>query len=197
MASPARGVRLLRTVYSNKTDNHNAPNYKYRAIIKTMKTIVVAYDKNFGIGANNELLWHRDLPADLKHFKDATSDGAMIMGRKTYESIGGLLPGRQSIIVSSHLKSVEGAKVVDSLQAAYDAVEDGKETYVIGGGQIFAESINTVDRILATEVDAIFNQATVFFPAIDKTIWKETSRERHFADDKNLYNYDFVTYERK
>lgn len=161
-----------------------------------MKTIIVAYDKNRGIGADNNLLWQRNLPADLQHFKEITTGGAIIMGRNTYESIGRPLPGRQNIVISHHNLSVDGIQIADSLEMAYDLVESGRETFVIGGGQIYNLAIETVDRILATEVDAVFDQATVFFPEIDPNKWRETSRTSQFADERNLYNYDFVTYER-
>lgn len=162
-----------------------------------MKTIIVAYDKNYGIGANNDLLWQRDLPADLKHFKDTTTGSAIIMGLNTYKSIGRPLANRQNIVLDLEKEQITGAEVVDSLQAAYDLVEAGKEIFVIGGGQIYALALDTVDRIFATEVDATFNQATIFFPKIDSSVWRETSRKKHLADKHNLYNYDFVTFERR
>lgn len=162
-----------------------------------MKTIVVAYDKNYGIGAHDDLLWMQDLPADLRHFKNTTMNGAMIMGRTTYTSIGRPLPGRQTIVMSRTSESIEGVTVVTSLDEAYAAVEPGRETYIIGGGQIYALAISTVDRIIATEVAAEFPEATVFFPPIDTSVWQEISREHHDADEKNLYAYDFVTYARR
>jgi dihydrofolate reductase len=161
-----------------------------------MKTIVVAYDKKYGIGAENDLLWLRDLPADLKHFKDTTMGGAIIMGRKTYASIGRPLPGRQSIVISREAEAIDGVDVVHSIDEAYAKVEPGRETYVIGGGQIYQLALSTIDTILATEVDAEFPQATVFFPAIDKSVWHETSRQHFDADAENRYAFDFVTYER-
>jgi dihydrofolate reductase len=162
-----------------------------------MKTIIVAYDKHFGIGADNDLLWHRNLPADLKHFKEKTIGNAIIMGLNTYNSIGRPLPDRQTIVLDRRKRPIDGVTVVDSLQASYDAVEAGRETFIVGGGQVFASTIDMVDQIFATEVDALFDNATIFFPAVDKTIWHEISREKHLADDKNLYNYDFVTYVRR
>lgn len=161
-----------------------------------MKSILVAYDKNLGIGAHNDLLWRRDLPADLARFKDMTTGNAIIMGRKTYESIGRPLPNRQNIVISRLADSIEGVSVVGSLQAAYDAVESGKEAFVIGGGQIYALAMDSVDHIYATEVDASFDTADTFFPGIDTSVWQETDRAHHQADERNLYNYDFVTYER-
>lgn len=162
-----------------------------------MKTIFVAYDKKLGIGAQNDLLWKRDLPADLKRFKELTMGSAVIMGRKTYESIGRALPHRQNIVISRTTDSIEGVTVVGSLEAAYEAVEADKEIFVLGGGQIYALAMDSVDRIYATEVDAVFDAAEVFFPSIDKNIWQETNRVHHEADERNLYNYDFVTYERR
>lgn len=159
-----------------------------------MKSIIVAYDKHFGIGADNDLLWQRNLPADLKHFKDITDGNAIIMGYNTYRSIGRPLPNRQNIVISHSDESIDGITVVDSLSSAYDAVETGKEIFVIGGGKVFASAIDDVDQIFATEVDAEFKNATIFFPPVDLAIWREVSREKHLADDKNLYNYDFVTY---
>lgn len=161
-----------------------------------MKSILVAYDRNYGIGAHNDLLWHRDLPADLKRFKELTTNNAIIMGRKTYESIGRPLPHRQNIVISREPLVIEGALVVDSLQAAYDGVEPGRSTFVIGGGQIYALAFDTIDRIFATEVDAVFSEATIFFPLIDKQQWHEVDRTHHEADERNAYAYDFVTYER-
>jgi dihydrofolate reductase len=161
-----------------------------------MKTIVVAYDKKYGIGAENDLLWLRDLPADLKHFKDTTMGGAIIMGRKTYSAIGRPLPGRQSIVISREAEIIEGVDVVHSMEEAYAKVEPGRGTYVIGGGRIYQLALPTIDTILATEVDAEFPQATVFFPVIDKTMWRETARQHFDADEQNRYAFDFVTYER-
>lgn len=162
-----------------------------------MKTIVVAYDKKRGIGAENDLLWHRDLPTDQRHFKEVTSGGALIMGRKTYESIGRPLPGRQSIVISRNDESIPGVTVVHSLEDAYAAVEDGRGVFIAGGGQIYTLALDTVDCIVATEVDAVFNQADIFFPSIDMSVWKEDRREHHEKDEANLYDFDFVTYVRR
>jgi dihydrofolate reductase len=163
-----------------------------------MKSILVAYDKNYGIGANNDLLWMRDLPADLAHFKSLTMDNAIIMGWNTYESIGRALPGRQNIVMSrSPRTAAEGVVLVDSLDSAYAAVEPGREAFIIGGGQVYKQALDTVDRIYATEVLASFDNATVFFPAIDKAVWRETERAHHEADERNKYPFDFVTYVRR
>jgi dihydrofolate reductase len=163
-----------------------------------MKSILVAYDRGRGIGADNDLLWQRDMPSDLKRFRELTTGNAIIMGWKTYESIGRALPNRQNIVMSrSAHDEVEGITIAGSLEAAYAAVDPDRETFVIGGGQVYAQALDSVDRILATEVDAVFSEATVFFPVLDMTIWKETERVHHEADDRNKYPYDFVTYERQ
>jgi dihydrofolate reductase len=159
-----------------------------------MKNILVAYDKNYGIGAANDLLWQRDLPADLRRFKELTTGNAIIMGRKTFDSIGRPLPNRQNIVISRHPLKIEGITVVDSLEKAYQAVDRDKETFVLGGGEIYRLALDSVDRIYATEVQETFT-ADVFFPALDKTIWRETSRVHYAADEKNKYDFDFVIYE--
>ena len=161
-----------------------------------MKNIVVAYDQNRGIGAKNDLLWLRHLPADLRHFRDLTTGQTIVVGRKTFESIGRVLPNRQNIVVSRQPLTIEGVTVVDSLEKAYKAADIDKEVFVIGGGEIYKLALESVDKIYATEVDATFPQSTVFFPALDMTAWHETSRVHHEADEHNMYSFDFVIYER-
>lgn len=160
---------------------------------RDMKAIVVAYDKNRGIGAGNDLLWMRDLPADLKHFKQLTTGKSIIMGRKTFESIGSKpLPDRQNIVLSRTPTGVEKVITAGSLEAAYAMAQF--PIFVIGGESVFRESLPDVDIIYATEVGAEFPQASVFFPAIDMNEWQEISREHHEADEKNKYPFDFVVY---
>ena len=169
-----------------------------RGIISTMKSMLVAYDRHYGIGANNDLLWQRDLPADLKRFKDLTMGNGIIMGWNTYESIGRPLPKRQNIVMSRSLhEPVEGVVFVSSLDEAYAAVDPDKDAFVIGGGQIYALALDTVDRIYATEVDELFENADIFFPKIDPAIWAEVSREVHHKDEHNKYDYSYVIYDRK
>jgi dihydrofolate reductase len=162
-----------------------------------MKTIIVAYDKKFGIGANNDLLWKNELPSDMKHFKSVTTGNAIVMGRNTYVSIGIPLPNRRNIVISHLPEFIRGVEVVGSLQAAYDLVPPDMDLFVIGGGQVYNLAFDSVDRILATEVNAVFKNASIFFPAIDENVWQETSREHHKADGKDLYGFDFVEYRRK
>lgn len=157
--------------------------------------MVVAYDKNRGIGANNDLLWMRDLPADLKHFKKMTTGKSIVMGRKTFESIGSKpLPDRQNIVLSRTATGVEKVITAGSLEAAYAMAQ--YPVVVIGGESVFREALPSVDTIYATEVDAEFPQASVFFPKIDINEWQEVARIRHEADEKNKYAFDFVEYRR-
>jgi dihydrofolate reductase len=158
-----------------------------------MKSIVVAYDQNHGIGAANDLLWQRNLPADLAHFKALTTGGTVVMGRKTYESIGRPLPDRQNIVVSRSDFTAPGVLTVHSLEDAYKAAEH--KVFVIGGGEIFAQALPDVDTVHVTEVHQSFPNATVFFPTLGSE-WHETQRVPHHADERNLYDYDFVTYKR-
>lgn len=151
-------------------------------------------DRNNGIGANNDLLWQRDLPADLAHFKKLTTGGSIIMGRKTFESIGRPLPNRENIVVSRTPTGISGVLTAASLASAYALAR--YPIFVIGGGQIYTQALDDVDRLYVTYVDAEFPQATVFFPQIACEAWQEVERDHHDADEQNKYAYDFVTYER-
>jgi dihydrofolate reductase len=161
-----------------------------------MINAVVAYDKNYGMGAHNEIPWGRTMTTDMRHFKLLTYGQAVIMGLKTLEMMKKPLPDRQNIVLSRNPETIKNATVVANLQDAYDAVEPGRETWVIGGGQIFRLAFDTIDRIYATEIDAIIPDCDVFFPEIDKAQWRELEREHHEADERNKYAFDFVTYER-
>ena len=160
--------------------------------------IVVAYDKNRGIGTGGDLLWGRSLPADLAHFKELTTGGAVVMGRKTYESIGGRpLPNRKNIVLSTgEVVGVIGAKnFAQALQLASE--EPNQDIFVIGGERVFAEALPEVDTIYATEVDYSFSNADVFFPQINVNQWEEISRTSQKANEQNKYSFDFVEYRRK
>lgn len=158
-----------------------------------MKSMVVAYDKNRGIGADNDLLWQRDLPADLKHFRKLTIGKSIVMGRKTFESIGSKpLPDRQNIVLSRTPAGVDKVITAGSLEAAYAIAQ--YPVVVIGGESVFCEALPDVEVIYATEVDAEFPQASVFFPEINMNEWQEIAREHNDADEKNKYDFDFVEY---
>ena len=160
--------------------------------------IVVAYDKNRGIGTGGDLPWGRSLPADLAHFKELTTGGAVVMGRKTYESIGGRpLPNRKNIVLSAgEVAGAIGAKnFAQALQLASE--EPNQDIFVIGGERVFAEALPEVDTIYATEVDYSFSDADVFFPQINVNQWEEVSRTSQKANEQNKYSFDFVEYRRK
>lgn len=156
-------------------------------------TIVVAIDRQRGIGINNALPWH--LPEDLAHFKRTTLGHPIIMGRKTFESIGRPLPKRRNIVITRNRDwQHEGAEAVGSLEQALQLL-NGEEACIIGGAQIFTEAMPITDRLIVTEIDHVFPCDT-FFPEIDKSAWQETARESHQAEQQG-YRYDFVTYERR
>ncbi|MGX9986817.1 dihydrofolate reductase [Chryseobacterium sp. POL2] len=161
-----------------------------------MISIVVAMGKNNAIGKENQLLWH--LPEDLKHFKNLTSGHPIIMGRKTYESIGRALPNRTNIVVSRKDNWFEeGILIVPSLK---EAIKHSKkisdQVFIIGGGTIYEQTIDLVDKLEVTIVDGEMG-ADTFFPKINPKVWIEVNRECHHKDEKNAYDYCFVTYERK
>lgn len=155
-------------------------------------TLVVAVDAGFGIGINNQMPWH--LPQDLAHFKRVTLGKPVIMGRKTFESIGRPLPGRRNIVVTRNSDwQHAGAETAPSLEAAV-AMLDGAEASIIGGAQIFQAALPLADALIVTHIGHRFVCDT-FFPAIDPTIWHETARESHHSDE-NDFDYAFVTYTR-
>lgn len=154
--------------------------------------MVVAYDEQRGIGANNGLLWGHDLPDDMQHFRTLTTGNTVVMGRKTYESIGKPLSHRRNIVVSS--SAVDGDVETIAAPEQLDTLVTPDETVcIIGGGQLYRSMLDQTDIIYATEVLETFPQATVFFPELDDE-WRETSREHRAADGRNLYDFDFVTY---
>lgn len=160
-----------------------------------MISLIAAIGKNNELGKGNELLWH--MPADMKHFKETTSGHSVIMGRKTYESIGRALPNRQNIVVTRNKDfSVEGVEIVNSIPEAIELTKDKSEVFIIGGAEIYSQAMPHVNKLYITHIDAIDLQADTFFPEIDKNSWKESNREDHIKDTKNPYNYSFVVYEK-
>lgn len=159
------------------------------------KCIVVAVASNMAIGRDNDLLWH--ISEDLKMFKRLTMGAPVIMGRKTFLSIGRPLPGRTNIVLSRSFQDApEGITVVGSLEEAYAACGDVPRCFVIGGGQLYREAINDADVLYVTEVHAAF-EADTFFPDISPDIWVASERAGAVTDEKSGYEYEFVTYRRK
>ena len=157
-------------------------------------SLIVAVSKNNVIGVDNRLLWH--MPADLKHFKTTTMGSPVIMGRKTYESIGKPLPGRTNIVVTRNEDfEADGCTVANTLQEAVDLCEKEKEVFIIGGGEVYKQAIHTADRIYITRIDHLFEGDT-HFPEINFSEWKLVKYEKHHADEKNQYEYSFAQYER-
>ncbi|NCU29938.1 dihydrofolate reductase [Candidatus Saccharibacteria bacterium] len=158
------------------------------------KALIVAYGRNGEIGAHGDLPWGRNLPGDLAQFKRRTTGGSIIMGRRTFESIGRKpLPNRENIVVSSTPTGVSGVLTALSLESAYALAR--YSIFIIGGARLYRAALPTVDVIYATEVDAVFPDADTFFPKLSSE-WQEVEREHHEADEKNLYAFDFVEYKR-
>ena len=158
-------------------------------------SIIAAMDRNRLIGNKNQLPWH--LPADLAHFKQVTMGKPVIMGRKTYESIGRPLPGRDNIVLTrSGDFHAQGVSVVSSLQQALDDVAGSDEVMVIGGSTVYALAMPRADRLYITHVENSY-QGDAWFPEFDLECWRIVNDERHSADENNSSNYRFVTYERK
>ena len=159
-----------------------------------MITIIAAIAENNALGKDNDLIWH--LPADLIRFRKTTTGHHIIMGRKTYESIGKPLPNRTTVIITRNPNyKASGCIVVNSLDAALEIAKEDDSPFIIGGAQIYKEAIEKVDQLDITEVHYQF-EADAFFPEIDTTVWKETKREYFSKDEKNNYNYSFVSYTR-
>ncbi|HEY0030624.1 MAG TPA: dihydrofolate reductase [Bacteroidia bacterium] len=162
-------------------------------------SIIVATGNNNVIGKDNALIWH--LPADMKFFKEKTTGHCIITGRKNYESIPEKfrpLPNRTNIVITRQKDYVaEGAIVVDSIAKAIDLAKKtgDQEIFIIGGAEIFKQSLHLTDRIYLTEIHHDF-EGDVFFPELDRTLWKETFRTKGIIDEKNKYDYDFVMLEK-
>lgn len=156
-------------------------------------SMIVAMDAARGIGINNALPWH--LPEDLAHFKRLTSGHAIVMGRKTFDSIGRVLPNRRHIIVTRNQDwSHENVQVAHSLEEAVRMVA-GSPAFIIGGAQVFEESMGMADQLIVTEIARTF-ECDTFFPPIDPEKWQETARETHHSA-QNGCDYAFVTYNRR
>lgn len=156
-------------------------------------SIVVAIAENNAIGKDNKLLWH--LPKDLKHFKEITTGGTVIMGRKTYDSVGRPLPNRRNIIITRQQIEIPGCEVVNSIGAALDLCRDEAEVFIVGGAEVYKQVMPLTDRIFLTIVHKNF-EADTYFPEIKKDTWKETERKDYEPDEKNPLPYSFITLER-
>lgn len=157
-------------------------------------SLVVAVSKNNVIGVDNGLLWQ--MPADLKHFKAVTTGHSIIMGRRTYESIGRPLPGRRNIIVTRQEDfKADGCELAHSLQDAVDLCSKEQEAFIVGGGEVYKQAIHAADKIYLTRIYNTFKGDTVF-PKINFSEWRLTKYLKHHSDEKNPYDYSFSEYER-
>ena len=161
----------------------------------TILSMIVAHAHNRVIGKDNDMPWH--LPADLAYFKKTTLGKPVIMGRKTYESIGRPLPGRLNIVISRDPSYVaEGTTSVTSVDEALKAAGEVEEIMVIGGGAIYAHCLPKADRLYITHIDADIDGDTQF-PEYDLSEWDKTASNIFVADEKNQYDLDFCVYQRK
>jgi dihydrofolate reductase len=156
-------------------------------------SFVVAIAENNAIGKDNGLLWH--LPADLKHFKQITNGHTIIMGRKTFDSMGKPLPNRRNIVITRNADlKIEGAEVTTSLDDALALCKTEEEVFIIGGAEIYKEALDKTDRIYLTTVHQGF-EGDAYFPELDRNKWVETAREEHQPDEKNKIAFTFSTLE--
>jgi len=158
-------------------------------------SIVVAVAENNAIGKENKLLWH--LPADLRHFKEVTTGHTIIMGRKTYDSVGKPLPNRRNIVITrKNGLEIPGVEVVHTLEEALALCDEHEEVFIGGGAEIYKMAMSMTDKIYLTVVKGIFD-ADTFFPEIDPNNWEETESISFEADEKNAFGYTFSTLIRK
>ena len=161
-----------------------------------MLSIIVAKAKNNIIGKENKLIWH--IPDDLKRFKELTTGHNIIMGRKTFESLGRVLPNRKHIVFTQNPDfkiDDENVQVVHSMLEIQEYIESKEENFVIGGAMIYNLLMPYVTKMYVTEIDKDFEGDT-FFPRINEEVWKEVSRKKGPKDDKNTLDYDYVVYEK-
>lgn len=160
----------------------------------TILSMIVAHANNRVIGKNNDMPWH--LPADLAYFKKTTLGKPIVMGRKTYQSIGRPLPGRKNIVISRDENfKVAGVEVVTSVEAALALVVEYEEVMVIGGGAIYQHCLASAQRLYITHIDADIDGDT-YFPNYDLTVWKKVANDIRPSDEKNPYQLDFCVYEK-
>ena len=159
-------------------------------------SLIVATDEQGAIGRNNQLLWH--LPSDLAWFKQQTLGKPVIMGRKTYDSIGKPLPKRRNIVISRNpALEIPGVELANSLQSALKLVDEETEVMVIGGGQIYSEALPLANRLYLTRVATTVADADTFFPQIDFSQWSLSLELVHASDEKNRFDMRFQVWDRR
>ena len=159
---------------------------------KPIISIIVAMANNRVIGKDNQMPWY--LPADLAHFKRVTLNKPIIMGRKTYESIGRPLPERKNIVISRNKDyKLDGCETVTSVEHAFELIKNEKEVFIIGGGYLYSQLLSKADKLYLTFIDLDVNGDTQF-PDFTQLNLKEEKREKHLKDKKNPYDYQFVDF---
>lgn len=157
-------------------------------------SIIVATSKNNVIGRDGGIPWH--LSADLKRFKALTTGHPIVMGRRTFESIGRPLPGRRNIVISNSVNVIEGCDVIKSVDDLLNDKSLDGMIFIIGGGEIYKQFLPYAKNVYLTEVETEIADGDTFFPELNPMEWIEVGRESHEADEKNDFNYSFVDYER-
>ena len=162
-----------------------------------MISIIVAIAENYAIGKKGDLLCH--LPADLKHFKETTSGKTVMMGERTFFSLPKHpLPNRRNIVLTDVAgKTFDGAEAVYSLDEMEAKVQGEEEAFVIGGGMVYRQMMPRADKLYITHIHHSWEDADTFFPEIDPNVWKQTSAERHEADENNPFAFTFAEYVKK
>jgi len=161
-----------------------------------MISLIVAMDSNGVIGKNNQLPWH--LPADLKYFKEVTTNHPIVMGRKTRDSIGRNLPNRENVIITRDRNyECDGCTILHSIDElkVWSKSHNDKEIFIIGGAEIFKETMDIIDRLYITLIEEEFDGDT-YFPTVDLEKWNLIKKQKGIQDSKNTYNYNFYIYDR-
>ncbi|MDR2283483.1 MAG: dihydrofolate reductase [Sphingobacterium sp.] len=163
--------------------------------MSTKITLIVAAAENNAIGKDNQMPWH--LPNDFKYFKKSTIDHSIVMGRKTFESIGKPLPERRNIVLTRDQQyNNPGIDVANSLQDVLTYCRDEREIFIIGGANIYQQALPLAQRVLLTRVHATID-GDAFFPELPSTEWELVSQEKHNKDEKHAYDYTFEVWEKK
>ena len=157
-------------------------------------SVIVAFSEGNIIGRDNKMPWR--LSGDLKRFKEITTGHTVVMGRKTYESIGKPLPNRKNIVLTSVPESIVDCTTVGSLKDAIAISEPATEFFIIGGASVYKQALPFADKLYVTKVHANLDGDTKF-PEIDYSEWEEIFREEHKSDENNQYDYTFINYKRK
>ena len=161
-----------------------------------MLSIIVALAENNVIGKDNKLIWH--LPEDLKRFKRLTTNHTIIMGRKTFESLGRILPNRKHVILCNDMEmniDDENVEILEDISMLKEYVDSEEEHFIIGGATIYKLLMPYVEKLYITRINQEF-EGDVYFPEIDEQIWKEVAREKGIKNDENPYDYEYITYKK-